>query len=153
MGRIIRFTHKECGFEYDFYEGAGFSLFRLECNAREKMRSGEWGIEWQELMGKYPEGAVTINNMLCFCPNCKKYYTEPCIQFYIPNDGFHYDYHGTSDDYVPDYVINRHFHLIKKDAMFCPDCNSELMVFETYNRIPCLVCGKTRRGRVVGNWD
>lgn len=153
MGSIIRFTHKECGFEYDFYEGVGFSLFRLQCNAREKMRSGEWGKQWQDLMEKHPEGTATINKALCFCPNCKKYYTEPRIKFYVPNEGFHYDFHEPNEDMVPTYVIYSDYHLIEKETMFCPDCNAESVVMDNLNKVPCPVCGKIRRGRDIGNWD
>lgn len=30
MGKVIRYTHKKCGFELDFLEGVGFSLIKMQ---------------------------------------------------------------------------------------------------------------------------
>lgn len=67
MGKVIRYTHKKCGFELDFLEGVGFSLFKMQCEAREHMRNGDWGEQWKELMEKHPDGAATLNKALCYC--------------------------------------------------------------------------------------
>ena len=122
MGNIIRFTHRECGFKFDFFEGVGFSLFRLQCNAREKIRSGE-------------------------------YFTEPRIKFYVPDDGYLYEFSEKNEDMVPTHVIYEHYHLLEKEDMVCPDCYSSATVMENLNQVPCPVCRKMCKGRDVGNWD
>ncbi len=153
MGSIIRFTHRECGFKYDFFAGVGFGLFRLQCEAREKMRSGEWGEQWKDLIQKYPEGTATIGKALCFCPKCSKYFTEPRIKFYVPNEGFHYEFDERHEDMIPSYVICEHYHVLEKEDMFCPDCGTKATVMENLNQVPCPVCGKMRKGRDIGDWD
>ena len=151
MGSIIRYTHRECKFKLEFYEGVGFHLFRLQCYARENMRSGQWGNHWKKMMEQYPDGTATLNNALCFCPKCKKYFKNPRVEFYIPKEGFQYEY--DERDMVPNYVIAKHYQLIEKEDIICQDCATRVEVVENLRKINCPVCGKELKGRDVGNWD
>ena len=153
MGSIIEYDHQGCKFKYVFYEGVGFSLFRLQGQARSKMRSGEWGEAWKSLMEKYPEGTATLNNALCYCPRCRKYFSEPRVEFYIPNEGYHYQFDEQDKDRIPEYIINSHYHVLQKETITCPDCDAEVTVMEDLEKVPCPVCGEMIRGRDAGNWD
>lgn len=153
MGDIIRFTHRDCKFRFDFHAGVGFRLFREQCNARENMRSGEWGDHWQELMEKYPDGTATLNNAICYCKNCGKYYTEPRVRFYVPKEGYQHEYSERDLDSVSSYIINRFYDLLEEEALICPDCEGQTEVIDDYNHFPCPKCGKSLKGRLIGNWD
>lgn len=153
MGSIIRFTHKECGFEFNFYEGVGFRSFAMQCESRKYMRSGEWGDHWKQLIEQYPEGTATLNKAICYCARCKKYFQEPRIEFYIPKEGYHYAPKEGRDDSVPPYIVYEHYQLLEQATITCPDCETVATVMENSAQIPCPVCGKMRRGRDVGNWD
>lgn len=153
MGSIIRYTHRDCRFKLEFHEGVGFYLFKLQCEARENMRSGKWGEHWKDLMEQYPEGTATLQNALCYCQKCKKYFTEPRVKFYVPKDGFKYEYDERHSDMVPSYIISEHYQLLEKEQITCPDCEADAVVIENFRSIHCPVCGKDLKGRDVGNWD
>lgn len=153
MGAIIKYTHKKCGFNLKFLAGVGFTLFRMQCEARGHMRNGDWGERWQRLMEQYPEGTATLNTALCFCERCKKYFTEPRVAFYVPKDGYQYEFDEHHKDYVPTYIIDKHYKVLEKEVITCPDCEKEANIIENVSSIPCPVCGEIRRGRNVGNWD
>jgi len=153
MGKILRFTHKKCGFELDFLEGVGFALFKMQCEARAHMRNGDWGEPWQELIKKHPDGTATINKALCYCEKCKKYFAEPRVVFYIPKEGHHYEFGENHRDTVPTYIIDEHYQVLEKEVITCPNCDSIAVVMESVGKIPCPICGEMRRGRDVGLWD
>ena len=150
MGSIIRYTHKKCGFRFDFLEGVGFGTFAMQCRSRKHMRDGEWGEYWKELIEKYPEGTATLNKAICYCEKCNKYFQEPRIKFYIPKEGYHYE---SDDDSVPSYIVYEHYQLLEKETITCPDCDTVTTIIENTSQIPCPVCGEMRKGRDVGNWD
>ena len=117
------------------------------------MRSGKWGEHWKELIAQYPEGTATLQKALCYCPKCKKYFTEPRIKFYIPKDGFIYEYDEQHPDFVPSFIIFDNYQLMEKEKISCPDCRTDAEVIENHRSIHCPVCGKELKGREVGHWD
>ena len=151
MGKIIRYTHKKCGFEFDFREGVGFHLFSINCEAREHMKNGDWGEYWKKLIEQYPNGTAKLRNALCYCERCREYYIGPCVNFYVPKEGYNYPYED--EDSVPTYMLDEYFCLLEKEVMVCEKCNEEAIVMEDMAPIACPVCGKMRKGRDVGNWD
>ena len=110
-------------------------------------------FQWQDLIKKFPDGTATINETLCLCPKCKKYFSQPRKVFYVPNEGYHYDFQEPYDDMVSSCILYYHYHPIIKENIFCLDCNTEATVMEKYSYVPCPICGKILRGRDVGNWD
>ena len=73
--------------------------------------------------------------------------------FYVPKDGYHYEFNECHKDYVPRYIIDEHYKVLEKEVITCPDCENEANVIEGVSSIPCPVCGEMQRGRNVGNWD
>lgn len=104
-------------------------------------------------MKQYPEGAATINKSLCYCENCKKYFSEPRIEFCIPKDGYHFEFYERYPDWIPEHIICKHYQVLEKEAITCPDCDNVATVMERTSKIPCPVCGEMRPGRNIGNWD
>jgi hypothetical protein len=153
MGSIIRFTHKECGFEFSFYKGVGFRLFAMQCESRKYMRTGEWGEHWKELIERYPEGTATLGKAICYCAKCKKYFQEPRIKFYIPKEGYRHVPKEECDDRVLPYEVYSSYQLLEEETITCSKCKKVAQVMEKHTQIPCPVCGKMRRGRNVGDWD
>ena len=153
MGSIIQFNHKACGFKFDYFEGVGFSLFAKQCHSRQYMRNGKWGEKWKKLIEEYPNGTATLNRMLCYCEQCKKYYHEPRIEFYIPKDGYYYEFGEEDDDFIDETTLYKRFQLLESEIMLCPDCKKEALVMEDIRRIKCPVCEGMIKGRDVGIWD
>jgi len=98
-------------------------------------------------------GKLTLNKALCFCEKCKKYFTEPRIEFYIPKEGYHLENDEKQSDSVPRYIIKEHYKIIEKEDITCPDCKTTSTVIEKIQKIKCPVCGKELRGKIWGNWD
>ena len=151
MGSVIEFKHEKCGFEFVFLEGAGFSLFRKQCEARRHMRDGDWGEHWKSLIERYPEGTALLNTALCYCEKCSKYWAEPCVQFCIPKDGYHYNSSDDNLDMVPERIIYEHYRLLETEQISCPDCENIAKLVEEPYEIYCPVCGEKICGLEVGN--
>lgn len=120
--------------------------------ARENMRSGAWGDHWKQMIEKYPEGTATLEHEMCYCKNCGKYYTESQVVFYIPKEGYHYEYDEHHSDMVPQHIICENYEILEKETMICPDCGGVSKVVDA-NNFTCPKCGKPIRGQNIGNWD
>ena len=114
MGILIRYTHKKCNFEFEHHKGVGVHLFGQQLKARENMRSGKWGPEWQDLMNQYPEATATIGKVLCYCRKCNDYFSAPQIKFYVPQDGYRYEFSTPFDAINPADIIAKHYRLHRK---------------------------------------
>ena len=153
MGYIINYVHKECNFDFEFFEGVGFGTFAMECESRKYMREGEWGEHWKNLIEQHPDGTATLNQALCYCEKCKKYFNEPRIEFYIPKEGYHYIPNEGEEDGVPSYIVKEHYQLLEKEVIKCPECDTIAKIMQKTSQIPCPVCGKKIKGEKIGCWD
>ncbi len=153
MGTIVKLRCPDGKFQYDFYEGVGFSLFRQQREARANMREGEWGDHWKKMIEQHPDGTATCRKVLCYCGKCKKYYSEPRIVFYLPKEGFKYESKDDNDE-VSEYVIIENYEPIDKETMKCPDCGDTLDVIEDIKKASCPYCGKPLiMCKNFGHWD
>lgn len=144
MGAVYWLSCKQCKFKFEFHKGVGFFLFSKQCNARSNMREGKWGEHWKKLIEKYPDGTATLCNALCYCKHCKKFYTEPRVEFYVSQDGYKYE-DKDKKDMIPTVVIFEHYSVLEKENMICPDCKESAEVIENFSKAVCPQCGNTLR--------
>ena len=76
---------KKCGNEYVAFTGVGF-FYPTDCEAAlERMKNGEYGVEWKKLISSYKYPVIDAENQL-YCCECGYWKVDEKLDLYVPKN-------------------------------------------------------------------
>ena len=70
MGIGYNFRCESCGHTDRFFIGIGFAAEQVHQETLEKIRAGEYGARWQELLAQNPQADVDTSYCMLYCDDC-----------------------------------------------------------------------------------
>ena len=182
MGEGRGYICEKCGYQFKASWGNGFLFPMLYAEIKEKMLSGELGMEAKAFLEEYPDGAFDAERTLAQCNECGQYETVIDLTMYTPKKGYikkinpdqiwstAAPFRGA--DYVSWYDLRKNYTEFKKYPHECSKCKGQMRLIplhiynveaktfietqkmnEEVEHLKCPICGEVMSICSFCNWD
>ena len=131
----------------------------------ERIKSGEYGEKWKELISSEPYLVIDAEQHLYRCGKCGCWEVEPGLTVYAPNESTlnqirSDDQNGSGEKvripvYTWEHDFSLKYHRIKTYIHKCPRCGMKMKRARKSNDmmfLPCPKCGTENTGDII-RWD
>ncbi len=150
MGIGIGLKCPKCSFHKHYSLGSGFLLPVVHDEVVEKIKDGEYGIEWQEYFEAHPEAVVNVNLALYHCPLCNAIVDDYNLDLYNATNST-----SAANGTRPSWGDGGEREFVKHYTHLCPICDGEMQEVDwiMQETLPCPRCGEKLIYRQDYNWD
>ena len=173
MGVVFECKCKKCGYEFCSFVGVGFTYPIEYCEIVKKMKEGEFGQQGKKFFETFPNGAITCENIVVQCKDCKNLMTVPELALYIPKEGYDpakmngntcwtIGFPAEEYDYIAPNELEENYDFLEYYEHRCTKCRGYTSVVpgfterrnkDTDRYVDCPECGSMMEIRMTGKWD
>lgn len=88
MGIELTCVCEKCGYEFEADVGVGFLYPKVYVETIDAMKEGRFGQQGKEFLEAFPNGAISCENIVVQCNDCKKLMVVPELSLYVPKEGY-----------------------------------------------------------------
>lgn len=173
MGIELTCICEKCGYEFEADVGVGFLYPKVYVETIDAMKEGRFGQQGKEFLEAFPNGAISCENIVVQCNDCKKLMVVPELSLYVPKEGYDFTksnrkkrwssgFSGNDYEYVSPIELNDHYQLFEEYDHRCLYCNGHTSVVPGFTecmdksidkRVSCPECGSMIEINFTGIWD
>lgn len=172
MGLDLMCECKKCGYSFEAPVGVGMLYPKVYCETVAKMKEGYFGKQGKEFFEAFPNGAISCENIVVKCNDCRQLMVVPELALYIPKDGYNpikidrkipwsSGFSGKDYEYVSFSELDNHYQLFEQYNHRCLNCNGHTSVVTGFTEcmdenidrhVRCPKCGTVLKIDIIGIW-
>lgn len=173
MGLVMGCTCKKCGYRFEADMGVGLMYPKTYQSTIDKIRKGFYGQQGKEFLEVFPNGAISREEIVVQCDDCRKLTCVPDLTLYIPKEDYDPDKRdrsipwssactGKDREYVSPDELEVNYEAFERYNHRCPYCNSHASVLPGFTEdvsknqdkfVHCPNCGSLLEIEIEGLWD
>lgn len=139
MGKGLLIKCKHCGYEREFYLGAGMMYPTTYKDLVKDIKKGKYGKELKEYFHTHKGAVVDAETVLYRCPECNKLEESYNLSLYV-----HKDDKEPENGYWCSWCDKEDYVFVKAYVHKCPKCGKRMKMTKEneLNDLKCPKCGK-----------